>query len=209
MDDSKSINELAKALALAQSEIGGAKKDSSNPFYQSKYADLESVWEACRSALTKNGLSVTQLIGSDEKGLTLTTILMHSSGQSIKSTCNIPVQKQKEELPEPGPFQKKEKKQNEAQAAGSAITYFRRYQLASIVGVYQTDDDAETSEDRKPAVSINKPYLIPIGQHRGKTLEQVSVEDLDKIIEHLENNQTYGQAGKDLLFRAKQNRGKR
>lgn len=207
MDDSKSINELAKALALAQSEIGGAKKDSSNPFYQSKYADLESVWEACRSALTKNGLSVTQLIGSDEKGLTLTTILMHSSGQSIRSTCNIPVQKQKEELPEAGPFQKKEKKQNEAQAAGSAITYFRRYQLAAIVGVYQTDDDAEG--DRKSQSTTQQSYAIPIGQHKGKTLDQVTVEDLDKIIEHLENNQTYGQAGKDLLFRAKQNRSKR
>lgn len=192
MDDSKSINELAKALALAQSEIGGAKKDSSNPFFKSKYADLESVWEACRSALTKNGLSISQLVGSDDRGITLTTMLLHSSGQSLSTTCSVPVAKQ-----------------NDPQAAGSAITYFRRYQLAAIIGVYQTDDDTESVMDRKPITPINQAYVIPIGQHKGKTLEQVTVEDLDKIIEHLENNQTYGQAGKDLLFRAKQNRGKR
>lgn len=193
----ENINELAKALALAQSEIGGAKKDSSNPFYQSKYADLESVWEACRSALTKNGLSVTQLIGSDEKGLTLTTILMHSSGQSIKSTCNIPVQKQKEELPEPGPFQKKEKKQNEAQAAGSAITYFRRYQLAAIVGVYQTDDDTNLASDKQT-------YRVPIGKHAGKTLTEISEPELNGMLEHLIGNQTkLDQQAKDLLFRIK------
>ncbi|MBP6151869.1 MAG: ERF family protein [Candidatus Methylopumilus sp.] len=186
------INELAKALAQAQAEIGGAKKDSSNPFFKSKYADLESVWEACRVALTKHGLSITQLVGSDERGLNLTTMLLHSSGQSVSTTCSVPVSKQ-----------------NDPQAAGSAITYFRRYQLAAIVGVYQTDDDAELATDRKPLAPVNHTYLIPIGQHKGKPLDQVSLEDLDKIIEHLENNQTYGQTGKDLLFRAKQNRSTR
>lgn len=192
----ENINELAKALALAQSEIGGAKKDSSNPFYQSKYADLESVWEACRSALTKNGLSVTQLIGSDEKGLTLTTILMHSSGQSIKTTCSIPVPKQKEELPE-GPFPKKEKKQNEAQAAGSAITYFRRYQLAAIVGVYQTDEDANLASDKQT-------YRVPIGKHAGKTLTELSEAELNGMLEQLiEHQAKLDQQAKDLLFRIK------
>lgn len=112
----ENINELAKALALAQNEIGGAKKDSSNPFFKSKYADLESVWEACRAALTKNGLSISQLVGSDEKGLNLTTILLHSSGQTLTTTCSVPIAKQ-----------------NDPQAAGSAITYFRRYQLVKVI----------------------------------------------------------------------------
>lgn len=176
----ENINELAKALALAQSEIGGAKKDSSNPFFKSKYADLESVWEACRAALTKNGLSISQLVGSDEKGLNLTTILLHSSGQSLTTKCSVPVAKQ-----------------NDPQAAGSAITYFRRYQLAAIVGVYQTDDDANLASDKQT-------YRVPIGKHAGKTLTELSEAELNGMLEHLIENQTkLDQQAKDLLFRIK------
>ncbi len=176
------INELAKALALAQAEIGGAKKDSSNPFFKSKYADLESVWEACRVALTKHGLSVTQLVGSDDKGLNLTTMLLHASGQSITTTCSVPVSKQ-----------------NDPQAAGSAITYFRRYQLAAIVGVYQTDDDAELATDRK-----SPAYTIPIGKYQGKKLTDITDNELIGMVDYLENNQSQLDAkAKDLLLRIK------
>jgi hypothetical protein len=192
MEKSESIKELAKALSSAQAVMIGAKKDSNNPFFKSSYADLESVWNACREPLTKNGLSVAQTLGSKEDGIYLTTILMHSSGEYLSDQIKIPIAKP-----------------NDPQALGSATSYCRRYSLAAIIGLYQTDDDAESVMDRKPIAPINQAYIIPIGQHKGKTLEQVTVEDLDKIIEHLENNQTYGQAGKDLLFRAKQNRGKR
>lgn len=176
----ENINELAKALALAQSDIGGAKKDSSNPFFKSKYADLESVWEACRSALTKNGLAISQLVGSDEKGLNLTTMLLHSSGQTLTTTCSVPIAKQ-----------------NDPQAAGSAITYFRRYQLAAIVGVYQTDDDGNLATDK------NK-YSIPIGKHAGKSLTDLTDEELNSMLQHLLDNQTkLDQQAKDLLLRIK------
>ena len=60
MNRSEGINELAAALAKAQGEIKGAKKDESNPFYKSKYADLASVWEAIRDPLSKNSLAVIQ-----------------------------------------------------------------------------------------------------------------------------------------------------
>ena len=60
MIHSEQINELGAALAKAQGLIEGAKKDSANPFFKSKYADLASVWEACRKHLSDNGLSVTQ-----------------------------------------------------------------------------------------------------------------------------------------------------
>lgn len=192
MEKSESIKELAKALSIAQSMMIGAKKDSSNPFFKSSYADLESVWNACREPLTKNGLSVAQTLGSKEDGIYLTTMLMHMSGEYISDQIRIPISKP-----------------NDPQALGSATSYCRRYSLASIIGLYQTDDDAESVMERRTPTPTNQVYVIPIGQHKGKTLEQVTVEDLDKIIEHLENNQTYGQAGKDLLFRAKQNRSKR
>ena len=60
MEHSESINELGAALSKAQGIIEGAKKDSNNPFFKSKYADLSSVWESCRLALSSNGLSIIQ-----------------------------------------------------------------------------------------------------------------------------------------------------
>ena len=69
MNHSQSIAALASALAKAQSEISGAVKDSANPFFKSKYADLESVWSACRKPLTSNGLSVVQTTQPTKQGL--------------------------------------------------------------------------------------------------------------------------------------------
>jgi hypothetical protein len=86
---SETINELAKALSLAQGELHGALADANNPFFNSTYADLASIWESIRKPLTKNGLSVTQCLGENEHGLTLETLLLHSSGQWISSTIPI------------------------------------------------------------------------------------------------------------------------
>lgn len=124
MDRSENINELATALAKAQGAITHASKDSTNPHFRSNYADLASVWEACRKQLSDNGLSVIQLPVECADGLLLKTMLMHSSGQYIASTFRLPVSKM------------------DAQGYGSALTYARRYALAAIVGVYQDDDDA-------------------------------------------------------------------
>lgn len=125
---SEQINELAKALASAQELITGAKKDSDNPFFKSRYADLGSVWDSIRKPLSSNGLSVAQTVDGDK----LITLLMHSSGQWIDSSYPISA------------------KDGSPQAIGSAITYARRYALAAIVGAYQTDDDAEAATERKP-----------------------------------------------------------
>jgi hypothetical protein len=130
MQTSESINELTAALAKAQGVMGGALKDSANPFFKSKYADLESVWQACRKALSDNGLAVIQTTGVAEAQICVTTILAHASGQWVRDT--LPVNP-KDQTP---------------QAVGSAITYARRYALASMVGVYQTDDDAEAAHGR-------------------------------------------------------------
>jgi hypothetical protein len=128
MTMSENINELLSALAKAQGKIQPASKDKSNPFFKSKYADLSSVWDACRDYLSENGLSVIQLPQTKEEGLFLTSILGHSSGQWIKSEVMIPLVK------------------NDPQSIGSAITYFRRYSLSSIVGVCPEDDDGEKAQ---------------------------------------------------------------
>lgn len=132
MNHSERINELGTALAKAQGQIEGAKKDSANPFFKSKYADLASVWDACRTQLSDNGLSVTQCPEESENGIAIETMLLHSSGQWIKSRYAMPVSK------------------IDAQAVGSAITYARRYALAAIVGIAPDDDDGNHAAKAKP-----------------------------------------------------------
>lgn len=133
-ESSDAINELASALAKAQGKITGALKDSANPFFKSKYADLASVWDACRAALSENGLAVVQFPESDESGLYVVTTLTHSSGQWMRSRLRLTP---KDDTP---------------QAAGSAITYGRRYALAAAVGVAQVDDDANAASGKKDVV---------------------------------------------------------
>src|SRR5450631_3040335 len=105
MNTSEQINELATALAKAQGEITGALKDSSNPFFKSKYADLASCWDACRNALSKNGLAVTQFPMTGATGVCLVTTLLHSSGQWMRAELTV------------------HPKDDTPQAMGSAITY--------------------------------------------------------------------------------------
>ena len=123
MNASEDIKELAAALAKAQGRMDGAKKDSTNPHLKRKYADLASVWDACRVALSENGLSVTQLPSGGPETVSVTTRLMHTSGQWIESELTL---KPTQETP---------------QGLGSAITYARRYALMAIVGVCADDDD--------------------------------------------------------------------
>jgi len=131
MTRSDAINELGTALAAAQAEILPAKKDAENPHFRSRYADLASVWAACRVALPAHGLAVIQsprLVPAGELWLVeLETLLIHASGQWVADTLAVPVN--------PG----------SAQAVGSAVTYARRYALAAFVGVAPEDDDANTT----------------------------------------------------------------
>ena len=131
MQHSEFLNELGAALAKAQATVKGAKKDSANPFFKSAYADLASVWDACREALTANGLSVVQFPGEFANGVaTLETVLLHSSGQWMSVTAGAPVGKQ------------------DAQGVGSVITYLRRYALAAVASVSPEDDDGNASVGR-------------------------------------------------------------
>lgn len=144
MEQSELINELAEALSKAQGQITGALKDSSNPFFKSKYADLASCWDACRKQLADNGLSVVQTTEFDEGQVFVVTALLHRSGQWIRG--ELPVKA----------------KDDGAQAQGSGITYARRYALAAIVGLAQIDDDAEAAQGRKSTeIRGDGPSMIP------------------------------------------------
>jgi len=127
MKSSELINELASALCNAQSQMGGAVKDSSNPFFKSSYADLTSVIKAIKQPFSDNGLSYTQFPVSNEHGVGVSTRLMHISGQWLEMEYTLPTVKK------------------DPQASGSAITYARRYALQSIAGIPTADDDTESA----------------------------------------------------------------
>ena len=166
---SPSLADLATALAKAQAEIRAAAMDATNPHYKSKYANLASIWDACRGPLTANGLSVIQLPGynPDHHLATVRTILLHESGQSVESVLCCPVQRM------------------DAQGVGSALTYLRRYSLAATVGVApDDDDDGEASKrpsnvDRDGVVKAAKPVkvgpdsVLGWGKLEGKKLSDV------------------------------------
>ena len=133
MNRSEQINELAAALATAQGQMGGAKKESDNPFFKSKYADLASVVDAIRGPFAEHGLSYVQAPKPiDGERVCVETLLMHASGQWISSEVDVPVSKQ------------------DAQGYGSALTYARRYGLQAIAGVAAEDDDGNAAAGAKP-----------------------------------------------------------
>jgi hypothetical protein len=115
--------ELFAALSKAQAEIKGAVKDSTNPHFKSRYADLESVIEAVKQPFFKFGLSFVQSVEGDA----LVTTICHASGGTITSRVPLIIGK------------------NDMQGVGSAITYARRYGLAAAAGVSQTDDDGNAA----------------------------------------------------------------
>lgn len=147
MNTSESINEVAKALCDVQANLKPARFNSTNPFFKSKYADLNSVFDSCRSLMADHGLSITQFPGTApmESGpaVSLTTRLMHESGQWLEDTMVIPLSKAT------------------AQDYGSALTYARRYAISAIIGIVaDEDDDGNQAQppDRKKAVkSAAKP----------------------------------------------------
>ena len=147
METSENINEISSALAKAQGQIENAIKDSSNPFFKSKYADLTSVWAACRKQLSENGLSVIQSPEESSHGISVVTMLCHSSGQWIRSKYSMPCDSSK----------------LTPQVIGSAITYARRYALSAMVGIAPHDDDDGNEASNKPANNVEKPkqFLTP------------------------------------------------
>tara|TARA_R100000935_G_scaffold33121_1_gene53623 strand:- start:213 stop:788 length:576 start_codon:yes stop_codon:yes gene_type:complete len=184
MEKSETIGNLTLALSKVQAQLRPAKENSKNPFFKSNYADLGSVWDSVRSLLAENELSIIQM-PTDVGGLT--TILSHSSGEYLSSTMYIP-------------------SKEDAHGVGSAISYARRYALASFIGVVTGDDDGNgavkghtsppakaTTPKSKPKLSSEqyKAMMTAIEQGKGSVVEQkmngyiltkTQQDNLDKVI---------------------------
>jgi hypothetical protein len=154
---------LAAAMTAAFAEIEGATKAATNPHFKSKYADLTSIIEAIKPALIKHGLFFTQRCQPSEDGVSVETVLHHSSGEKEPlGILYVPANKR------------------DAQGFGSALTYARRYALQTAFGVPTEDDDgnaAVASAPRaKPVAMITDEQrslmaaLIPAA---GKTVQDI------------------------------------
>ena len=175
MNKSEQIGDLAGALAKAQGEIKGAAKDSANPHFKSRYADLASVWDACRAALSKHGIAVVQMPSVADGKVAVTTLLTHSSGQWVEETVSVAPMKM------------------DAQGLGSVVTYLRRYALAAAVGVAPDDDDGEAAVGRpaqnghaKPRAPLTPPAPVapPAGEARSpeQAWADQRMAELDKVM---------------------------
>jgi len=127
MKTSDSIKNIAPALLQAQKSITFAGKNARNPHFKNTYADLSAVIDALKPALNNVGIVFMQTPSPSDAGtLALTTRLIHAeSGEFMEDTGICPLPK------------------SDPQGYGSAMTYMRRYSLASICGLYQDDDDGE------------------------------------------------------------------
>ncbi len=129
----KSYNE---SMSKVQAHIEGAFKDSKNPFFKSSYADLESVWGVARKPLADNGFSVMQT--PCKTGEHLITTISHTSGAWVRGSWPLNTVKK------------------DPQGYMASVTYARRGSLASMLGIYQTDDDGNEASNLETSPKASK-----------------------------------------------------
>ena len=130
MNKSESIAKLAEALSKMQSQLKNSEIDGENLDFDSKYSTLSAVWDACRTPLTNNGLSIIQIAVNLPEILdwvSIETILLHISGEWVSGVMSARLDK------------------TDPQAVGSCVTYLRRYSLAAMCGISPADDDGNAA----------------------------------------------------------------
>ena len=134
---------INEKLFLLQQEIGTISKDTSNPFYKSKYFDINSLINQLQPLLKKYKLLLLQPI---EEDLVYSKLICIDGTGAVLSALKLP------EI-------------NDPQKLGSAITYYRRYTLASLLGLQAVDDDANVASgvtSQKPFLNRNTPLFNSI-----------------------------------------------
>ena len=168
---SPQIGELIGALAKAQAEFKPIVKDSVNPFFKNKYADLATIIAATQPALSKHGLTVMQLPKAESHLAGITTILGHASGQFISTDLMLPAA---------------QGAKFDSQTIGSALTYARRYALQAILGVAADADEdgnlaAGNNGSKAAAADVAKAKLQEASQSNDPKTAAIAREGLAKI----------------------------
>lgn len=153
-------SEINEALAIAQADIKSAKFNKVNPHFKNKYADLSAMREAYQAALSKNGLSIVQVMEEKPDGMLLITKILHKSGESIESRFPIKIASNAT-----------------MQQIGSMITYARRYSISSILAFSaEEEDDAEEDRKQKEIEAVQEESL---SAYQSEELETMIGEDLE------------------------------
>ena len=171
---------ICAAFVKAQAEIEKAVKEKNNPHFRSKYADLGAVVDAIKPALEKYGLGFFQKFHEDHEGVTVETIIVHESGETLSNgVLSVPATKK------------------DAQGFGSATTYARRYSLQAAFGVAPEDDDGNAASNSAPKKGVDhrKPEQPPSEDHEAdaESLAQMNaattVAELVKVMNGLSPDQ--------------------
>lgn len=176
MNQSPDITKLAAALVAAQSQMKAIAKDSDNPHFKSRFLSLDGIIEAMRPILAANKLAVSQgatVPHTDAEGrltgFTGETMLLHESGQWLTQSIIMPVGK------------------SDPQGVGSALTYFRRYGLAAMLGISSDEDDdgnsaqpaarraapRQTMSDNSIGEPITRDTELTFGTMKGKKISEM------------------------------------
>ena len=132
------MKELLTKLAKAKSEIGAISKDSKNPFFKSKYFDINQLLEHVEPILLKNGLLLMQPIQNNQVHSIIYDV---ETGQTIESFLEL------SNITDP-------------QKKGSEISYFRRYTLSSLLAIQAEDDDANKASKKEVPTLDDKGFLF-------------------------------------------------
>jgi len=168
---------IYQKLFHLQQEIGSISKDAKNPFYKSKYFDINSLIGQLKPLLAKHKLLLMQPINDNK----VYSVIHDLDGSSVTSSMELPVGL-------------------DAQKMGSAVTYFRRYTLQSLLGLQAVDDDgnlASTTRPQKPALTKSNPKFQGIlewvqkGGRVDKLLDRYTIEpELYSSLKKMEENKT-------------------
>jgi hypothetical protein len=162
---SDQINELAAAMAKAQGEYSRITHNRDNPYFKSRFADLDAIMEAVRPALTKNGIFFTQQTRLCDGAIILHTQLIHSSGQWIESRSRIIPPK------------------NDPQSYGSTKSYLKRYAATALLGITVSNDPID--DDGEVAMIPARENLIkgPSNKYNPKeeSFDTITKEQLEEL----------------------------
>lgn len=150
------MKNIAAAFVKAQKGFAPALKTNTNPHFRSKYVALDGCIEAVIDALNANGIALMQPTHQDETGVTVETLFIHESGETLSGgKLHVPAAKQ------------------DAQGYGSALTYARRYSLMAACGIAPEDDDGNAASRRETKVVTQEP----------KTLTQAQVSEISALLD--------------------------
>ena len=182
MEHSESIKEIAAALAAFQSEVKDPSRNGENPHFKSKYVQLDGLLAAVRPILANHGLSLMQSTGGDGVNISVSTLIMHTSGEWIETEPLV-----------------LKAQQATPQGAGSACTYGRRFSLSAALGVAWDDDDdgnAASTPPPKTKAAPKKPDKAALLKQiaEGAKKHSISADDMKIIMKRQYNKE----ASKDL-----------